>query len=312
MEKVNLKDTEFPLYKYYVSPKFIIYIMKGFKNFPSPEQIKKFERMKRDNETIVHINIDFEKDKNFLLLSDYFNQEARMKASFLSNISPWEYFQKHKDSILSEIGESPDFDIIYDYLWKNTKMCSTFPITVVKTILKIYKPKKILDPCAGWGDRMLACISEEISYTGVDPNSNLVGGYKNIIDFFGAPEEKFKFINQSFLDMDKDELGKYDMIITSPPFFNMERYSQDKKQSDILYPDYQEWIEKFLFKLFKKCIKCLEPKGKLIFYINNIKNYPMLNDIKKYLSTKKVKEKEKVTWNNSKYTKIMYVYEKTS
>ena len=63
------------------------------------------------------------------------------------------------------------------------KLATTFMPLYAKSIYEHFHAKKVLDPCSGWGDRLLgASISSCVTnYIGFDPNINLQPGYKKII-----------------------------------------------------------------------------------------------------------------------------------
>jgi len=301
----ELKDLEFPLYRYYISPPMIYKIMGGLKDY-------RIEKIKsNDKNILLFLKINYERDKNFLMLSDYFNGEMRMKSQFLNSISPWDYFQKNKKQIISLLGPRPDFETVYDYIWKNSRVCSSFPILVARAILDLFKPSHVFDPCAGWGDRMLACVSAGIPYTGVDPNIGLQKGYQTIIDFFDLNPELYKvypspFENKGEFKIDK----KFPLIFTSPPFFNMEKYTDDPNQSNLKFQTYEKWRRGFLFPMIKGCLDLLEDNGKLVIYVNNIKGYSILDDTRGYLTSLNIKFMGKIVWKNNKYPKNVLVYQK--
>ena len=316
----DLKELEFPLLKYYVSPPFIKKIMDALRKYPSETHLQHMKQPDSDRrshtegmETILHITIIYDRDKNFLMLSDYFNQESRMKSTFLNSVSCWDYFDTKKKKIISEVGPRPDHEKIYGHLWGNTRMCSSFPIIVAKAIIDFFKPGRVFDPCAGWGDRMLACIAAGIPYTGVDPNVDLQKGYRHMIDFFDLDPGDYKVFPSPFEEIKGsilEEIGKFPLIFTSPPFFNMEGYGSENTQSNIKFPTYDKWRRGFLFPLIRGCLKLLEDDGKLVIYVNNIKGYPILDDTRGYLSAMKVRFLGKVFWKNSKYPKCVLVYQK--
>ena len=210
--------------------------------------------------------------------------------------------------------ETAPYSDVYDWLWNNSKMCSTFPITVMKSVLDHYKPKRVFDPSAGWSDRMLACIAAGIQYTGVDPNRDLVKGYQRIITLLEADPGKYNLVTMPIEEYNLTGIEKPDMIITSPPFFDMEHYSESATQSERRYPSYDVWKTKFLYSLLKRCYIYLEVGGHFIIYVNNIKKYAILDDTKFYMENM-IKQgmmsyEGWIGWRNAKYPKKMLVYKK--
>jgi hypothetical protein len=292
----------FPYYENYVSDDFIKFVFNELKNYrPTVYRIDDVEE-----KNLFFIKINFETEKKFLFLSDYFTQEARMKARFLDNISPLEWWEQRGRK---EIPTYLPYDEIYEKIWKRTKMCSSFPIVVVKAIIDHYKPSSIFDPSAGWGDRILASIASEIPYDGVDPNRDLMKGYMRIIDFFDLEPSSYNFFSIPFEEYSNIENKKYDLILTSPPFYNMETYSEDKYQSTRRYPTYELWRDLFLFCLLSRCTKMLNSGGRMIIYVNNIKGYRILDDVKERMKKEEsVYYEGWIGWENTKYTKKLLVY----
>ena len=145
-----------------------------------------------------------------------------------------------------------------------------FKVSVAKCIYTHFNSKRVLDFSSGWGDRLtgfLSCESTE-SYTGIDPNVHLQHCYDKLIHnqlvntnkkvsmiYKGAEKVKFK--------------KKFDTIFTSPPYFELEKYSNDRNQSNIKYSDLDDWFEHFLFKVLDNHLPNLE--GTLALQISNYK-----------------------------------------
>lgn len=304
----SLTKIDFPYYHYYVSSDFIKLILEEFRKFgkPFPYEIKSTSM----GEQIFSMKVDFDTQSSYLTLSDYFNHPARMSSKFLFHPSPFDFFQSNRDEMIKEIGENPDYEDVDSYIFKNCKICSNFPITVMKMILEFYKPKRVFDPSAGWGDRMLACIAADIPYTGVDPNKKLIEGYQNMNILFNLDPEQYKLITSPIEEYNPSDV-KYDMIITSPPFFNMEKYANDPEQSHVRYKSYEEWKRRFLYPLLRKCYLILESGGKMIIYVNNIKGHSIFEDTKFYMSNmKNLNYDGFITWQNTKYPKKLMVWSK--
>jgi len=143
----------------------------------------------------------------------------------------------------------------------NYKIATTFIPMYAKSIYEYFDVQKVLDPCAGWGDRMVGALTSTCvkKYVGFDPNQNLVPGYKRIQQDFGNgvsiddPDNfyvKFKngyeiysipFENSGNSKRFADE--KFDFAFTSPPFFDYEEYNPEN-------PTYRNWYREFYEPLF--------------------------------------------------------------
>ena len=112
---------------------------------------------------------------------------------------------------------------------KNVKECTNFCPTIICSLIKLFKPKHILDFSAGWGDRLLGVMTydEKIkSFYGIDPNKSLHTGYKNMIKSFlpKSSKQKYVMINDCAESAIQDINQTFDLVFTSPPYYNLEVY----------------------------------------------------------------------------------------
>jgi hypothetical protein len=146
-------------------------------------------------------------------------------------------------------------------------------------------PIKIIDPSAGWGDRMIAAIAagDYVSeYDGYDPNKDLKKGYQQIIDTLDH-KGKCRFFIEPFqtASVPKDY---YDLGMTSPPYFDLEEYSSDSTQSVFGVKSYPEWVTKFYSPYLLNLAYAVRPGGKIIIYVSNYKTQDLEYQTKKILS----------------------------
>jgi tRNA1(Val) A37 N6-methylase TrmN6 len=127
-----------------------------------------------------------------------------------------------------------------------------------------YKPKTILDFCAGWGGAAVAASALNIeNYIGVEINHELKMPYGNLIEFL---KEKSKTnITMIFEDAVKVDYSKlyYDFVFTSPPYYFIQKYENNND-----YKSKKEMDEKFYLPLFKNTYENLQPNGIYALNIN--------------------------------------------
>ena len=121
-------------------------------------------------------------------------------------------------------------------------------------------PPIVLDPFAGFSSRMLGCVASGCKYIGIDSNVNLREGYDEIITELELSNST-EIIFQDCINLDYSKY-EYDMVLTSPPYFNIEIYSYMNKKSK------SEWIT-FYIKIFTKIFDNLKLKGYMIINVNN-------------------------------------------
>jgi len=156
-----------------------------------------------------------------------------------------------------------------------------------KAIIQYYKATRVLDPCTGWGGRMLGCLAagEECYYVGCEPDPNTAKGLRNLLtDAAALPASvrlRAKIIEQPFESATTlqalTEMEKFDMVLTSPPYFNLELYTAGE-QSTKVYPTWEEWTEHWLKPVIVKCLSRLKVGGVSCWSVKNFKSdkkYPL-------------------------------------
>ena len=237
-----------------------------------PNEIKKYlYKYKLDNKNIFVILYDKWNDNLELnKLTDYFTQEERIKCNFKNNISPLNYYINNNLNY-----EPKNLEEYYKFendMFNNCKFCNNFRISVCLNILDMFKPKKWLDISAGWGDRLLAAliysnINKDFKlYQAADPNPDLHKKYNQMIKSFNKTKRNFKIIQDGFEYIDIKD-NDFDICLTSPPFFDMEEYSNDKHDSLIQYNTFEKWYNNFLLVSIKKSLEHIKQNGYLILYI---------------------------------------------
>jgi tRNA1(Val) A37 N6-methylase TrmN6 len=144
---------------------------------------------------------------------------------------------------------------------RSGRTCTLYPYPIGLKVLEMFKPKKWLDPTAGWGDRLRCAITYGCQYTGVDSNPEMQIAYKQIIED-SSIKEKCEVLYGKFQDVQIK--GKYDLVFTSPPFYTKEKY-----EGMVEWKDIEEFLNEFLKPLFDKSIKHLSKNGHIVLYIED-------------------------------------------
>ena len=117
---------------------------------------------------------------------------------------------------------------------------------MAKTVVEYFQAKTVLDVCVGWGGRMLGTVSAGSNYFGIEPFSETYQGLCKIRDEFSI-QSKVELVNDAaekvLANMPVEK--KFDLALTSPPYYNLEIYSDEPNQS-LKYGTYEQWKEKFL------------------------------------------------------------------
>lgn len=155
-------------------------------------------------------------------------------------------------------------------------MATTFMPSYAKSIYEHFNAKRVLDPCAGWGDRMIGAEAAKCvnTYVGFDPNRTLRPGYVKLMQTMGESVTEIDYSRLSFsnnftINTQPFEVGakeltseSFDLVFTSPPFFNYEMYSPTN-------PKYSNWIDEFYKPLFIEASRCVVEGGHVAIHIGD-------------------------------------------
>ena len=106
-----------------------------------------------------------------------------------------------------------------------------------------------------------------------------------MIDTFATNKNKFILIEDGF-ETAKLPNTKFDLVFSSPPFFDLEKYSNYDNDSLTKYKTEKNWCDNFLIKSIYKAYNYLEKNGHMILYIHSSpyvdKQLLELNKVMKY------------------------------
>ena len=157
-----------------------------------------------------------------------------------------------------------------------------------KAIFEQFCPKGgvVYDYSCGFGGRMLGCLTSKNNYTyiGCEPcsdtyhNLNQLGGY---IEEVTKRKNSFKVYNECSEDLQLEE-ASVDFAFSCPPFYGLERYSDEDTQSINRHPKYEEWLEGYVRPTIRNCYNALKNGALYGVDISDIcwknKKYPLVAD----------------------------------
>ena len=252
-----------------------------------------------DGKNILH-------QSNFLSIPNSFMPHRFNYISREGNRSAMEWFNNKEDldELIEKLGEKITTGKLRKLLTERGNTPGNFSPSAAKYIYQTYQgdcPNPvILDPCAGFGGRLFAawCTLKEgvqSTYLGVEPNTLTYEGLNNLYqyleDHWDRLEEpnKVELYHSPFEDWeDSTYEGEVDLVFTSPPYFNVERYGEESTQSYIRYPEYESWVNGFLRPLAEKSFRYLKSGGYFLINTKDVKtgkkHYPIYSDLKKIAS----------------------------
>lgn len=131
----------------------------------------------------------------------------------------------------------------------------------------------VLDFSSGYGGRMLGAMTSRFRYhyTGIDPNTRTYQGLEALgellqeqdlgrgFDMNCMPSEEFE-----------PETGQYDAAFSSPPYFNLETYTNEPTQCMNRYTNLDRWFEGYVAPTLQMIHRALNSDG---IYAVNIADY---------------------------------------
>lgn len=160
----------------------------------------------------------------------------------------------------------------------NARTPSLFPLKVVLCLIDKFQSTCVLDISAGWGDRLLGCCLKKVKYYARDPNSSMSFVYHQMIQTYGDPALQ-KVECAGFEDDEKEKnlhvpfQGDFDLLLSSPPFFNLEIYSSDANQSIEKYPELDTWLVEFLWKSLYKSNLWLKTGAYIVLHLCDVTHF---------------------------------------
>jgi hypothetical protein len=153
------------------------------------------------------------------------------------------------------------------------------PHLAKQIILSTGKKEGILfDPCAGWGGRMLGTVAAGWQYIGCEPSKETYNNLLRVVEYLGI-QSQVTLYNLPFEDLKMDELESVDIVLASPPYFNLERYSDEEDQSYNKFSNFENWKVDWYIPMIEKCIKKLNPNGLSCWNVMDFKGNDMVNSM---------------------------------
>lgn len=162
--------------------------------------------------------------------------------------------------------------------YQNIQYVNEFPPFVARSIILEYANKpniRILDPCAGWGGRMIGCASiQNVSYIACEPSTKTNDGLQALGKWLKTLQPSFVFDVSLLPYEDFKTDNKFDIALTSPPYYDTEHYSDEDTNSLNRYKTFEDWVSGFYEPLILNTIDRLVDDGVFILNIGDRK-YPL-------------------------------------
>jgi len=168
------------------------------------------------------------------------------------------------------------------YSYGGTQAASNFRPAAAKSLVELLGGRRVLDPCMGFGARLLGSLSAGASYVGVDPCKKTVEGNRALM---GALRAAGVYMEDATLHrgcaedvLGRGRFGTFDLAVTSPPYFDLEIYDGGPDQSAARYPELDVWLNYFLRKLIDYVHRDLRPYGYMALNVS----HPLLPYVREF------------------------------
>lgn len=156
-----------------------------------------------------------------------------------------------------------------------------FPALLARDLIEEFAPKNaaMLDPCHGWGGRMLGFLlsAKAQRYVGYDPSPSTNEGVLSLFRDLAAltPERrKFAELHQMPFEDAKIAPAAFDFALTSPPYFDTEKYGGDDS-SFRRYADFDAWCANFYEPLIQRTARALKRNSVFCLQVGS-QSYPLV------------------------------------
>jgi hypothetical protein len=154
-----------------------------------------------------------------------------------------------------------------------------FPSLFARDLIDEFTPAggAVLDPCHGWGGRMLGFLLSKNArtYLGYDVDELTVSGVRSIFDDlrgFVLADKQARFELCPFQSA-RLEQASFDFALTSPPYYDVERYDGEL-QSYKMFQTFTAWVDGFYIPLLAKTAHALKSGSVFALQIGN-QAYPL-------------------------------------
>lgn len=135
----------------------------------------------------------------------------------------------------------------------------------------------VLDPCCGWGGRMIGCATiPNSTYIGFEPSSKTYDGLQKLGEWLKKlqPTFNFEITKIPYEEADLSKYSKFDIALTSPPYYDTEQYSDEPTNSLNKFNSYDDWVNGFYEPFIQKTVDAL--KDDAVFVLNvGERKYPL-------------------------------------
>ena len=258
-----------------------IMISKHIKSISSKDAIEDFNKLKIIADNLVKNPYDISsRCRTGNNIVDYFTFTERLNTKGKYDINFFEFminideFKKKKfimnminyyDTVKNKNKTKNNYIVLKEVYNICISAINIFRPLLAMEIYVKYKPTCVLDFTCGWGGRLIgACALNIPNYIGIDINTNLINPYLEMKTFFNnISETNVDIFFENSVTFDYSKIN-YDMVLTSPPYYFLEKYSNNETYNN----SKNEMKNKFYIPVISNTYKHLQQGGKYCLNVN--------------------------------------------
>jgi hypothetical protein len=253
-----------------------IMISKYIKLISSKDAIEDFNKLKLIGTNACNMSSRCRTGNNIV---DYFtfterlNTKGKYDINFFEFISNIEEFKQKKfiknmldyyENVKNKNKTKNNYIVLKEVYNICISAINIFRPLLAMEIYNKYKPTCVLDFTCGWGGRLIgACALNIPKYIGIDININLENPYLEMAHFlkdYSDTNIEMYFKNAATFDY---STIIYDMVLTSPPYYFLEKYSNNEN-----YNSKTDMKNNFYIPIFSNTYKHLQKGGYYCLNVN--------------------------------------------
>lgn len=166
-----------------------------------------------------------------------------------------------------------------------------------------YNAKRVLNFCAGWGGTTIAAAALNLeAYYGIEINTDLKKPYENMIEYLSTKcNTEFNIYISDAVLFNYNSI-QYDTVFSSPPYYFIEKYSNNSK-----FTSKKDMDEKFYKPVFLNSYNSLQKGG---YYIINVCEEVYNNVLKGLFGEASEIFPLKKSKRQNNYTELVFVWHK--
>jgi hypothetical protein len=157
---------------------------------------------------------------------------------------------------------------------------------------------RVYDYSAGYGGRLLGITTSNMryDYTCIDPNTETVERLNYLNTLVANPGTVVQSVSEEYQPEDMD------LAFSSPPYFNLEKYSDEETQCMVRYTSMSEWFDGYVAPTMQNIHSGLNSDG---VFATNIADYKSYGNKEYFVVEDWIKMAEKIGFTHTGTIKMM-------